>query len=105
MHSCFVNSEYIIVTNFREGLAYCLEDEPQDHYFPIDTEMLPGVMYNGDDQCRLLYRTDARQCDMGIVSQPRKWKKNNSHVYGIKMSWSISPMTDHGIINHEAPNY
>lgn len=52
----------------RQGLAFCLEDEPQDHHFPA-AEMLPGVMYNGDDQCRLRYRPDARQCDMGIVSQ------------------------------------
>ncbi|XP_011867754.1 PREDICTED: A disintegrin and metalloproteinase with thrombospondin motifs 6-like [Vollenhovia emeryi] len=49
----------------EQGLAFCLEDEPQDHHFPA-VEMLPGVMYNGDDQCRLRYRPDARQCDMGI---------------------------------------
>lgn len=57
-----------LVNDFRQGLATCLEDEPQDHHFPA-AEMLPGVMYNGDDQCRLQYRSDARQCDMGIVSQ------------------------------------
>nr|XP_012218605.1 PREDICTED: A disintegrin and metalloproteinase with thrombospondin motifs 6-like [Linepithema humile] len=50
----------------EQGLAFCLKDEPQDHYFPA-AEMLPGVMYNGDDQCRLRYRSDARQCDMGIT--------------------------------------
>ncbi|XP_019697452.2 A disintegrin and metalloproteinase with thrombospondin motifs 6 [Harpegnathos saltator] len=52
----------------EQGLAFCLEDEQQDHRFP-SAEMLPGVMYNGDDQCRLLYRTDARQCDMGITCE------------------------------------
>ncbi|XP_029669787.1 A disintegrin and metalloproteinase with thrombospondin motifs 6-like [Formica exsecta] len=52
----------------EQGLAFCLEDEPQDHHFPA-AEMLPGVMYNGDDQCRLLYRSDARQCDMGITCE------------------------------------
>ncbi|XP_014473805.1 PREDICTED: A disintegrin and metalloproteinase with thrombospondin motifs 7-like [Dinoponera quadriceps] len=51
-----------------QGLAFCLEDEPQDHHFP-SAEMLPGVMYNGDDQCRLRYRTGARQCDMGITCE------------------------------------
>ncbi|XP_026825509.1 A disintegrin and metalloproteinase with thrombospondin motifs 7 [Ooceraea biroi] len=52
----------------EQGLAFCLEDEPQDHHFPA-IEMLPGVMYNGDDQCRLRYRPDARQCDMGITCE------------------------------------
>ncbi|KAL6256987.1 hypothetical protein P5V15_011923 [Pogonomyrmex californicus] len=52
----------------EQGYGFCLEDEPQDHYFPV-AEMLPGVMYNGDDQCRLLYRSDARQCDMGITCE------------------------------------
>ena len=63
----FRNVKYRIVIDFRQGLAFCLEDEPQDHHFPA-AEMLPGVMYNGDDQCRLRYRPDARQCDMGVVS-------------------------------------
>ncbi|XP_043259690.1 A disintegrin and metalloproteinase with thrombospondin motifs 12-like [Colletes gigas] len=49
----------------EEGRGFCLEDEPQDHDFPV-IELLPGVMYNGDDQCRLLYHQDARQCDLGI---------------------------------------
>ena len=48
-------------------MASCLMDEAQDHQFS-SIEMLPGVMYNGDDQCRLRYRQDARQCDLGIVS-------------------------------------
>ncbi|XP_018396966.1 PREDICTED: A disintegrin and metalloproteinase with thrombospondin motifs 6-like [Cyphomyrmex costatus] len=52
----------------EQGLAFCLEDEPQDHHFPA-AEMLPGVMYNGDDQCRLRYRLDARQCDMGVTCE------------------------------------
>ncbi|XP_050455498.1 A disintegrin and metalloproteinase with thrombospondin motifs 6-like [Cataglyphis hispanica] len=52
----------------EQGLAFCLEDEPQDHHFPT-AEMLPGVMYNGDDQCRLQYRSDARQCEMGITCE------------------------------------
>ncbi|XP_077275525.1 A disintegrin and metalloproteinase with thrombospondin motifs 7 [Temnothorax americanus] len=52
----------------EHGLGFCLEDEPQDHHF-LAAEMLPGVMYNGDDQCRLRYRPDARQCDMGITCE------------------------------------
>ncbi|EGI62482.1 A disintegrin and metalloproteinase with thrombospondin motifs 12, partial [Acromyrmex echinatior] len=55
----------------EQGLAFCLEDEPQDHHFPA-AEMLPGVMYNGDDQCRLRYRPDARQCDMGVTCETLK---------------------------------
>jgi hypothetical protein len=58
----------IPIAHFRQGMASCLKDQPEDHHFPAK-EMLPGVMYNGDDQCRLRYRPDARQCDMGVVSR------------------------------------
>nr|XP_034196361.1 A disintegrin and metalloproteinase with thrombospondin motifs 7-like isoform X1 [Osmia lignaria] len=47
------------------GFGFCLEDKPYIHEFP-STELLPGVMYNADDQCRLEYRKDARYCDIGI---------------------------------------
>ncbi|KZC06825.1 A disintegrin and metalloproteinase with thrombospondin motifs 7, partial [Dufourea novaeangliae] len=48
-----------------KGLGFCLEDKPQDHDLTT-AELLPGVMYSGDDQCRMLYRPDARQCNLGI---------------------------------------
>ncbi|CAK9804397.1 A disintegrin and metalloproteinase with thrombospondin motifs 7 [Anthophora plagiata] len=50
------------------GLGFCLEDEPQNYEFP-GTEFLPGVMYDADDQCRLQYNADARQCDLGITCE------------------------------------
>ncbi|KAF7381476.1 hypothetical protein HZH66_013870 [Vespula vulgaris] len=49
----------------QSGLAHCLEDEPKDHHFPT-MEMLPGVIYNSDFQCRLMYRRDVVHCDLDI---------------------------------------
>ncbi|KOC66352.1 A disintegrin and metalloproteinase with thrombospondin motifs 7 [Habropoda laboriosa] len=50
------------------SLGFCLEDEPQNYEFPR-TELLPGVMYDADDQCRLQYNSDARHCDLGITCE------------------------------------
>ncbi|XP_068987974.1 A disintegrin and metalloproteinase with thrombospondin motifs 7-like [Bombus flavifrons] len=47
------------------GLGFCLEDEQQNHEFP-STDLLPGVVYDADDQCRIQYSSDARQCDLGM---------------------------------------
>ncbi|XP_076665036.1 A disintegrin and metalloproteinase with thrombospondin motifs 12 [Andrena cerasifolii] len=47
------------------GLGSCLQDEPQNFDIPT-ADLLPGVMYDGDDQCRLHYNQDARQCELGI---------------------------------------
>ncbi|XP_043277019.1 A disintegrin and metalloproteinase with thrombospondin motifs 6-like [Venturia canescens] len=55
------------------GLASCLLDEAKDHHFPT-IEMLPGVMYGADDQCRLRYRDGARHCDFGITCSELKCK-------------------------------
>lgn len=52
----------------RAGLGFCLQDDPQNFDIPT-VDLLPGVMYDGDDQCRLQYHQDARQCDLGIVSK------------------------------------
>ncbi|XP_012140615.2 A disintegrin and metalloproteinase with thrombospondin motifs 7 isoform X2 [Megachile rotundata] len=47
------------------GLGFCLEDKPYIHEFPT-TNLLPGVMYNADDQCRMIYHQGARNCDLGM---------------------------------------
>ncbi|XP_060831779.1 A disintegrin and metalloproteinase with thrombospondin motifs 7-like [Bombus pascuorum] len=47
------------------GLGFCLEDEQQNHELP-STELLPGVVYDADDQCRIQYSPDARQCNLGM---------------------------------------
>ncbi|OAD60304.1 A disintegrin and metalloproteinase with thrombospondin motifs 12 [Eufriesea mexicana] len=46
------------------GLGFCLEDA-QNYKF-TNMDLLPGVMYDGDDQCRIEYTPDARQCDLEI---------------------------------------
>ncbi|KOX72278.1 A disintegrin and metalloproteinase with thrombospondin motifs 12 [Melipona quadrifasciata] len=47
------------------GLGFCLEDEQQDHQFP-STNLLPGMMYDADDQCRMQYGSEARHCKLGV---------------------------------------
>ncbi|XP_048507993.1 A disintegrin and metalloproteinase with thrombospondin motifs 6-like [Athalia rosae] len=64
-------SQNNIKSFLQAGMGTCLEDEAQDHQF-VGSEMLPGVMYNGDDQCRLTYRQDVRQCDLGITCDDLK---------------------------------
>ncbi|XP_015440353.1 PREDICTED: A disintegrin and metalloproteinase with thrombospondin motifs 7-like [Dufourea novaeangliae] len=59
-------SKKSLISYIQKGLGFCLEDKPQDHDLTT-AELLPGVMYSGDDQCRMLYRPDARQCNLGIT--------------------------------------
>lgn len=42
-------------------------DLPTEHSFEL-VDMLPGVMYGGDFQCRSLLGPNAALCDTGIVS-------------------------------------
>ncbi|XP_026296950.1 A disintegrin and metalloproteinase with thrombospondin motifs 7 [Apis mellifera] len=46
-------------------LGFCLVDKQQNYEFP-STELLPGVMYNADDQCRIEYGLEARHCDLEV---------------------------------------
>ncbi|XP_024946989.1 A disintegrin and metalloproteinase with thrombospondin motifs 6 isoform X2 [Cephus cinctus] len=64
-------SQSYVKLYLEAGMGSCLSDVPQDHQFPL-IDMLPGVMYNGDDQCRLRYRQDVRQCDLGITCETLK---------------------------------
>lgn len=45
-----------------------MEDKQQNYEFP-STELLPGVMYNADDQCRIEYGLEARHCDLEVVRE------------------------------------
>ncbi|CAG2055758.1 unnamed protein product, partial [Timema podura] len=49
------------------GFSYCLYDVPTDHDFEM-TDILPGVMYGGDYQCKTLVNSQAKECEMGLVS-------------------------------------
>lgn len=46
----------------------CLIDEPGEHDFPF-AFLLPGVMYDGDYQCKQITNNKhAQMCDTGVVS-------------------------------------
>nr|CAD7260733.1 unnamed protein product [Timema shepardi] len=47
------------------GFSYCLYDVPTDHDFEM-TDILPGVMYGGDYQCKTLVNSQAKECEMGL---------------------------------------
>ncbi|KAK2584349.1 hypothetical protein KPH14_006737 [Odynerus spinipes] len=69
------------------GMGHCLEDEPRDSAFPT-MEMLPGVIYNGNFQCRLRYRWDAVQCDLGIWCYNMKCVVIGERLGAIDGNWS-----------------
>nr|CAD7397273.1 unnamed protein product [Timema poppensis] len=48
------------------GFSYCLYDVPTDHDFEM-TDILPGVMYGGDYQCKTLVNSQAKECEMGLA--------------------------------------
>lgn len=47
-------------------MGHCFLDEPEDHHFNYQN-LLPGVMYNADFQCKHLIAQDAQECNMGSV--------------------------------------
>ncbi|XP_046737728.1 A disintegrin and metalloproteinase with thrombospondin motifs 12-like [Diprion similis] len=79
-------SQSSIKAYLRSGMGACLEDEAQDHQF-IGNKILPGVMYNGDDQCRLYYRQDVRQCDLGIWCYQMKCLPIGERPGAIDANW------------------
>lgn len=48
-------------------MGNCLLDEPEDHNFNTQ-DLLPGVMYDANFQCKHLIVSNARECDRGSVS-------------------------------------
>ncbi|XP_046475361.1 A disintegrin and metalloproteinase with thrombospondin motifs 6 [Neodiprion pinetum] len=79
-------SQSSIKAYLQSGMGTCLEDEAQDHQF-IGNKMLPGVMYNGDDQCRLYYRQDVRQCDLGLWCYQMKCLPIGERPGAIDANW------------------
>lgn len=62
-----------IKKQFSSGLGHCLYDPPTEHNFEMP-DILPGVMYGGDFQCKTLFGPNSGLCETGIVSSSVKIK-------------------------------
>ncbi|KAK6644052.1 hypothetical protein RUM43_000317 [Polyplax serrata] len=58
------SSQSYIKAFLRSGMGNCLLDEPEDHNFNTQ-DLLPGVMYDANFQCKHLIVSNARECDRG----------------------------------------
>ena len=66
----FLCSLHVVDLHFSKGFGWCLDDEPSNHKYEYKT-VLPGVIYDLDQQCKMRHGPQSGVCHVQWVSSLR----------------------------------